>query len=77
MLTLDRSFAGRNGLATVGGSRLPAFAAFAAGFALLMWLIGFTTWWTFEERILRLKRHFSYLPATAATAPSPPAARAA
>jgi len=77
LLTLDGTSVRRGGLPTVAGSRLPAFAAFAAGFALLMWLIGFTTWWTFEERILRLKRHFSYLPATAATAASPPAARAA
>jgi hypothetical protein len=44
----------------VGGSRLPALAVYGLAFTAAMWVLGFTTWWTFERHFLRLKRHFPY-----------------
>ncbi len=60
LLAFDRLILDRNDLAVVGGSRLPAFALYSIGYVAVMWMIGFTIWWSFERHFLRLKRHFPY-----------------
>jgi peptidoglycan/LPS O-acetylase OafA/YrhL len=76
LLALHGFVVDRTDLPVVAGSRIPALAVYASCFAALMWLIGFTTWWTFERHFIALKRYFAY--STESTAPPiPVAARAA
>ena len=60
LLAFDTLVFDRTDLPVIAGSRLPAFAVYSVAFTAVMWVIGFTTWWTFERHFLRLKRHFPY-----------------
>ena len=71
-LILDRTY-----LPVIAGSRLPAFVAYSVAFTAVMWVIGFTTWWTFERHFLRLKRHFPYAADDAGPGTVPATAKAA
>ena len=60
LLAFDTLILDRNFLPVIAGSRLPALIVYGVAFTAVMWVIGFTTWWTFERHFLRLKRHFPY-----------------
>ena len=60
LLAFDTLILDRNLLPVIAGSRLPALVVYGVAFTAVMWVIGFTTWWTFERHFLRLKRHFPY-----------------
>lgn len=60
LLAFDTLILDRNKLPVIAGSRLPALAVYGLLFTALMWLIGFTTWWTVERHFLEFKRYFPY-----------------